>query len=118
MSENTNNTQTRTTAHYIKYPGSFTYGFVSGCVVSMLARRAMWEPLCARPFGYLTVGFTFGMMFKYWDWHRRVAVEQVLMAEDDARYFNTLKGLNKARVGEEDELGNLTEYLSTSTVRA
>ena len=102
----------------IRYPGSFTYGFGSGVLLSLFARRANWEPLSARPFSYLAVGVTFGLMCKYYDYHRRLAVEQVLMAEDDARYFNTVKAANKARYGEENELGNLTEYLSGSTTRA
>ena len=101
----------------IKYPGSFLYGFALGTAVNMFMRRAIWEPLSARPFSYLTTGVGFGLFFKYYDYHRRLAVEQVLIAEDQARYFRLVTAANSGRVGEEDELGNLTEFLTNQTVR-
>ena len=101
----------------IRYPNAFLYGAVLGTTLNMAVRKAIWEPLRARPLNYLTVGIGFGLAFKYLDYHRRLSVEQVLIAEDQARYFNIVRAVNNSRVGEEDEMGNLVDYLSNQTVR-
>ena len=101
----------------IKYPNAFLYGAAVGTFFNIILRKQIWEPLSARPFSYLTYGFGFGLFFKYFDYHRRLAVEQVLISEDQARYYNLVKAVNSSRVGEEDEMGNLVDYLSNQTVR-
>ena len=76
------------------------------------------EPLSARPFSYLRVGLFFGFAFHYWDWCRRVAMEDVMRSEQKQKYFKTVKAMNgNIRFGEEDEISNLTEYLAGSTLR-
>ena len=76
------------------------------------------EPLCARPFSYLRLGLFFGVSFHYWDYCRRVALEDVMRSEQRAKYFKTVKGMNTSvRFGEEDEISNLTDYLAGSTLR-
>ena len=76
------------------------------------------EPLCARPFSYLRLGLFFGVAFHYWDYCRRVALEDVMRSEQRAKYFKTVKAMNTSvRFGEEDEISNLTDYLAGSTLR-
>eukprot|EP00354_Favella_ehrenbergii_P011261 CAMPEP_0170455266 /NCGR_PEP_ID=MMETSP0123-20130129/3289_1 /TAXON_ID=182087 /ORGANISM="Favella ehrenbergii, Strain Fehren 1" /LENGTH=57 /DNA_ID=CAMNT_0010718349 /DNA_START=187 /DNA_END=360 /DNA_ORIENTATION=+ len=54
----------------------------------------------------------------YWDYWRRCALEHVLEREDRIKYYQTVQALNaNTRVGDEDSLSNLTEYLSGSTTR-
>ena len=101
----------------IKYPCTFTFGFIFGTTLTAFVRRACLENLSARPFGYGAAGLTFGCFFKYYDYHRRMVVEQVLIAEDQNRYFKLVSAVNHTRIGEEDEIGNLVDYLSTQTVR-
>ncbi len=66
----------------IKYPNAFLYGFAMSTVLNMYMRRALWEPLSARPFAYLRSGIMLGCAFKYIDYHRRLAAEQIMVAED------------------------------------
>ena len=101
----------------ISYPGSMLYGMTCSILLGIFTRRAAMEPLSARPFTYLKHGVILGLALKMFDHNRRLALEQVMIAEDDAKYFGLVKAVNSARVGEEEELGNLTEYLSTSTTR-
>jgi|NorSeaMetagenome_1021524.scaffolds.fasta_scaffold93204_1 hypothetical protein len=101
-----------------KYPNAFLFGFVSGGCLEMFIRFGTLEPMSARPFAYLRGAFTFGVCLSYYDWWRRCALEEVMIAEERQQYFKTLKAINKnVRYGEEDEIGNLTEYLAGSTTR-
>lgn len=78
----------------------------------------MWEPLAARPFSYLRMGLFFGVALSWWDYTRRCMIEQVMYQEEQKRYYTTLKAINySVRYGEEDEIENLTEYLSGTTTR-
>jgi len=84
----------------------------------MFVRYGTLEPLSARPFAYLRSAFVLGGVLSYYDWWRRCALEQVLVAEERAQYYKTLKAINRnVRFGEEDEIGNLTEYLAGTTTR-
>jgi hypothetical protein len=41
-----------------------------------------------------------------------------MVAEERQQYYKTLKAINRnVRFGEEDEIGNLTEYLAGTTTR-
>lgn len=82
----------------------------------MCIRTGTQEPLCARPFSYLRLGLFFGVTIHWWDYARRVAMEDVMRAEHRAKYFKTVKAMNTSiRIGEEDEITNLTEYLAGTT---
>lgn len=74
--------------------------------------------MCARPFSYIRVGFVCAMLVGVWDYTRRVAMEDVMRAEEKQKYYKTVKAINSGvRFGEEDEIENLTEYLAGSTLR-
>ena len=74
--------------------------------------------MSARPFAYLKCGLVLGAAVSYWDWWRRNALQQVMQAEEKQAYYKTLKAVNRnIRFGEEDEIGNLTEYLAGTTTR-
>ena len=76
------------------------------------------EALSARPLSYLKVGLIFGSVMWYWDYWRRAALEHVLEREDKLRYFKTMQAINhNLRVGDEDEISNLTEYLAGASTR-
>ena len=91
---------------------------VSGGLLSLFSRTGTGEPLCARPFSYLRSGLLFGFLFFYWDYARRVALEDVMRAEEKQRYFKMIRAMNNnIRFGEEDEIGNMTEYLASTTTR-
>lgn len=73
----------------------------------------MGEPLSARPFAYLRMAFFMGCGISYWDYARRLLMEQNFYAEERIRYFSQTKAINASvRHGEEDEIQNLTEYLA------
>ena len=102
-----------------KYPNSFLFGMASGFTASAYARHYMGEPLCARPLTYLKAMFTFGAIMWHWDYFRRNMLEQVMEGEDRMKYYTTMQAINhNLRVGDEDEITNLTEYLAGSTTRA
>ena len=61
-----------------KYPNAFRYGFVLGCGLQFMTRMCTKEPLSARPFGYLTVGITVGFLSSYYDYWKRLAMEEIL----------------------------------------
>ena len=101
------------------YPNAFLYGFVSGSMIQLAARAGTMEPLCARPFSYLRLGLVFGVTISYWDYWRRSAMQQVLYGEERQRYHKMVKAINSSvRYGEEDEIQNLTEYLSGYSLKA
>ena len=76
------------------------------------------ESLSARPLSYLKIGLIFGTTMWYWDYWRRTALEHVLEREDKLRYFKTMQAINhNLRVGDEDEISNLTEYLAGASTR-
>ena len=77
------------------------------------------EPLSARPFSYARVGLVMGLTISYWDYWRRTALQEVLVAEQKQRYHQQVKAINASvRYGEEDDIQNLTEYLAGYTLRA
>ena len=89
-----------------------------GVVVQATMRPHTMEPLSARPFAYLRTGLTFGVIISYWDYFRRTMLEHVLEREEKLRYYKTLQAVNQnLRIGDEDDLSNLTEYLAGSTTR-
>ena len=54
----------------------------------------------------------------YWDYWRRVAMEEVMKKEERHNYWIAVKTANECvRYGEEDEISGLTNYLATSTTR-
>ena len=69
-----------------KYPNSFLFGIFSGVMLSMASRRAAYEPMHARPFGYIQVGLVLGVSCYYYDYWRRRAIEEVLYNEEKMRY--------------------------------
>ena len=76
------------------------------------------EPLAARPLQYLKMGVIFGASLWYWDYWRRIMMENVMEGEDKYRYWQQMQGINfTLRVGDEDEISNLTEYLASTTTR-
>ena len=85
----------------------------------MFTRGATSEPLCVRPFSYLRVGLFFGLTISYYDYWRRTAMQEVLYAEEQHRYYSLVKAINSSvRYGEEDEVANMTEYLAGYTSKA
>ena len=101
-----------------KYPNSFLFGFVTGNCMVAQTRRFLVEPLCARPLQYVKVGLVMGSIVWYYDYWRRVALEQVLKREDVLRVNLMLQAANvNMRVGDEDEISNLTEYLASTSTR-
>ena len=62
-----------------KYPSGFRYGVAMGCFVQILTRVATKEPMCVRPFSYLTLGLVFGVTHSYYDWWRRCAIDEIMM---------------------------------------
>ena len=71
-----------------KYPNSFLFGFAVGGTVEAQARRYTFESLSARPFKYLKMGLYFGAAMWYWDYLRRVMVENTMEGEQRYRYYN------------------------------
>ena len=62
---------------------------------------------------------TFGLIMFQWDYLRRNMLEHVLEREEKMKYYTKMQGINfNLRVGDEDEITNLTEYLASSTTRA
>ena len=87
--------------------------------MTVATRRFVSEPLAARPLQYVKAGLAVGSVIWYWDYWRRVALESVLEREDKLKYFQTMQAMNaNLRVGDEEEISNLTEYLASSTTRA
>ena len=85
----------------------------------MVVRQGTVEPLSARPFAYLRTGLAMGLMIGYWDYWRRTALEEVMYAEEKNFYHLKVKAINNTvRHGEEDDVQNLTEYMSGYTLRA
>ena len=102
----------------LKYPNSFLFGMASGFSIQYALRRYTVEPLAARPLSYIKFALMGGVMMWYWDYWRRVAMENVLESEDRYRYYQQMQSLNHhMRVGDENEINNLTEYLASSTTR-
>ena len=100
------------------YPNAFLFGFASGATLNMFTRFATMEPLAARPFSYLRLGLFFGVTISYYDWWKRCALQEVLIESERTDYWVKLRAVNyNARLGEEDEMGNLTEYLAGNTTR-
>ena len=86
--------------------------------MQLVTRSATQEPLCARPFAYLRMGLFFAVTIGYWDYFRRSALEQVMIAEESQSRHRLVKAVNqRVRYGEEDEISNLTEYLAGYTTR-
>ena len=95
----------------------------------MVTRVATYEPLAARPFSYLATGAVVGVSMWYYDYWRRRAIEEVLYADERRRYhrknilnfyliiIEQLRAINRVRIGEENEVLNLVEYLTNTTVR-
>ena len=54
---------------------------VSGATLQLVLRGGTMEPLCARPFSYLRVALAFGVIASWYDYSRRVAMEDVMRAE-------------------------------------
>ena len=103
----------------LKYPNSFLFGFACGGTVQATSRYFLMESLSARPLAYIKTGLCFGAVIFYWDYFRRNALERVMEREDQLRYYQTMQSINhNMRVGDEDEISNLTEYLAGSTTRA
>ena len=73
------------------------------------------EALSVRPFSYLTLGIGSGLFFSYYDWWRRCALDEIMNNQKEREYHYTLRALHRVRVGEEDEISNLTEYLKSRT---
>ena len=100
------------------YPNSFLFGCVAGGTLQAFTRFGTIEPLSARPFAYLKTALLFGSVISYYDWWRRCAMEQVMEGEDRRDYHRLVRSVNKnVRYGEEDEKGNLTDYLAGATLR-
>jgi hypothetical protein len=99
------------------YPNSFLYGTTAGIVLNIISRIGTHEPLSARPFSYISTGLVLGFSIWYYDYWRRRAMEEVMIGEESRKRQYTLKALNHVRVGEEEEITNLMEYLTSSTVR-
>ena len=90
-----------------------------GFSISAYQRHYIGEPLCARPLHYAKTMAIFGAIMWNWDYVRRNMLEQVLEGEDKMKYYTTMEAINhNLRVGDEDEITNLTEYLAGSTTRA
>ena len=95
----------------------------------MVTRVATYEPMAARPFSYLATGAVVGFSMWYYDYWRRRAIEEVLYADERRRYHRNdfshyilliieqLRAINRVRIGEENEVLNLVEYLTNTTVR-
>ena len=105
----------------------------------MMSRRATYEPLAASklipcsfslgPWSYATTALIFAFGMYAYDYWRRAAMEQVMWAEEHRQHhcklklvliifpIDTVKALNHVRVGEEQEITNLVDYLSSTTVR-
>jgi hypothetical protein len=78
----------------LKFPNAWLFGFTSGVVLNMFTRFATQEPLCARPFSYLRTGAFLMVSIGYYDWWRRQAMQEVMQAEERARYYKQLKAMN------------------------
>ena len=68
------------------YPNAFRFGFTAGVFLQLCARRTMEEPFAARPFSYLRTGLLLGFTISYWDYFRRVALQEVMYTEQKMRY--------------------------------
>ena len=91
---------------------------VSGATLQLVMRGGTMEPLSARPFSYLRVALVCGTIACWYDYSRRVAMEDVMRAEQRQQYYRRVKAMNaNVRFGEEDEITNLTEYLAGKTTR-
>ena len=91
---------------------------VTGATLQLVLRGGTMEPLSARPFSYLRLGLAFGVIASWYDYSRRVAMEDVMRAEQRQQYHRRVKAMNaNVRFGEEDEITNLTEYLAGKTTR-
>ena len=76
------------------------------------------EPLAARPLSYIKSAACVGFIMFQWDYFRRNMMEAVLVGEDKMKYHTTMSAINhNLRVGDEDEISNLTEYLAGATTR-
>ena len=100
-----------------KYPSAFRYGFGMGVCLQLVTRVVLKESYRSRPFSYLTVGLSTGFIFMYYDWFKRKAIEDVLYGEEEAQYHNMVKAMNNVRVGEEEEIENMVDYLTGTTTR-
>ena len=101
-----------------KYPNSALFGFCCGATLEAQVRKYTMEPLAARPLQYLKMGLIFGGAIWYWDYLRRVMIEDTMKGEEKMRYYKNLRAINfNMRVGDEDEISNLTEYLASTTTR-
>ena len=102
----------------LKYPNSFLFGASVGVAVQAACRQFLMEPLSARPLSYVRFAVTGGVAMFYWDYWRRTAMEHIFEREDKNRYYQTMQAINfNMRVGDEDEVTNLTEYLAGATTR-
>ena len=100
------------------YPNAFLFGMVNGAMVQAFSRFHTMEPLSARPFTYLRMGLAFGVAFSYYDWWRRCALQDVLEAEDRRDYWKNVRAANKSvRLGEEEDILHLTDYMAGTTTR-
>ena len=100
-----------------KYPNAFLCGGTTGAFMQFVMRIMTKEALCVRPFSYVRWGIYGFFLLGYWDWQRRVTLETVLAKEEDYRYKQRVRAVNKARIGTEDDVGYLTEYLATQTTK-
>ena len=117
MSSKANEVADLSTRPRNRYPNSFLFGFTGGVFLQMVTRMGSHEPLAARPFSYLTTGLVLAVGVWYYDYWRRRAMEDIMIAEQQRRYHMTLKALHMVRAGEEEEITNLVEYLKNSTSR-
>uniref|UniRef100_A0A7S3IKU0 Uncharacterized protein n=1 Tax=Strombidium inclinatum TaxID=197538 RepID=A0A7S3IKU0_9SPIT len=103
--------------HHHWYPSAFRYGVSFGVMIQLITRVATKEPLYVRPFSYLTVGLTMGFVMSYFDWWKRRATEEILYKQDENKYHNMVRAMNNVRVGEEEEITHMVEYLKGTSTR-
>ena len=102
----------------LRYPNSFLFGAACGFAVQGGMRQFTMEPLAARPLAYVKFALVAGSMMWYWDYWRRAALEHILEREDKLKYYTTVQAMNhNMRIGDEDQISNLTEYLAGSSTR-
>ena len=102
----------------LRYPSSFLFGMACGFTTQMWMRMYTLEPLAARPLHYVRAALLAGITLWYWDYWRRCAMEHVLEREDRLKYYQTVQSMNHhMRIGDEDSISNLTEYLAGATTR-
>ena len=100
-----------------KYPAAFRYGFAMGVFIQICTRAGTKEPMSARPFSYLTLGIIGGSFLSWYDYWRRISMEELLYSQQKIDYHMMVTAMNNVRVGEEEETQNLVDYLKGTTTR-